>query len=363
MQCKLPAVALSVALAIPRLVLGADPAPAPAAAPMPNDEVIARVDDLAITMGQLQQPLVEAYGLNVLLNLVQLELSKQVAANAKVTVTEADVAAERDLTLEKMFKDAPKEDYENLFEQFLTQQRSSRAEFDIVMRVNANLRKVAEPLIAGKISDENLKEAFNAMYGEKVQVRHIQASNLQEIQEARRRIEAGEPFAAVAREVSRNPRTAALGGILPEFSRATADLPQSLKDAAFALKPGELSDPVEAKGAYHLLMLENRIAPKVVNFEDVKESVRTELHERAVQETVKQLRQQIVQQAREKLKIEQPELKRQFQQMTEKKQQPSTVKDAEGIRGALKRERERLGLPVDEPDGATTKPANEPIVP
>ena len=111
-----------------------------------------------------------------------------------------------------------------------------------------------------------------------------------------------------------------------------------MKDAAFALKPGELSDPVEAKGAYHLLKLEQRIPPKVFKFEDVKESIREELTERAVQETVKQLRQQIVQQAREKLNIEHPELQRQFEQMTTKKQE-SQVKDAEGIRGALRRER------------------------
>jgi parvulin-like peptidyl-prolyl isomerase len=351
-KCKLAAVAMLV----PSFALGAEPA---ARAPMSNDTVVARVDDVAVTMGQLQQPLVESYGLNVLLNVVQLELAKQVAANAKVTVTEADVTREREMTLNRMFKDAPAADHDNLFEQFLQQQRSSRAEFDIVMRVNAHLRKVAEPLLAGKISEENLKEAFATMYGLKVQVRHIQGSNLQEIQEARRRIDAGESFAAVAQEVSRNTRTGPLGGLLPEFSMGTPDLPQSLKDAAFALKPGELSDPVEAKGAYHLLKLERRIEPKVFKFEDVKDSIREDLTERAVQETVKQLRQQIVQQAREKLKIEHPELKRQFQQMTEKKTE-SQVKDAEGIRGALRRERERRGLPVDNDAQTTTKPATRP---
>jgi parvulin-like peptidyl-prolyl isomerase len=337
----------------PSFARGAD-ALAPAA-PLPNDQVLARVDDIAITVGQLQGPLLDAYGLNVLLNQVQLELAKQVAANAKVTVTQADIDRERKMTLDRMFKDAPKEDHDNLFEQFLQQQRSSHAEFDIVMGVNAHLRKVAEPLLAGKISEENLKEAFNTMYGEKVQVRHIQGSNLQEIQEARRRVAGGESFAAVAREVSRNQRTAALGGLLPEFSRGTTDLPQSLKDAAFALKEGEMSDPVEAKGAYHLLMLEKRIPPKVFKFEDVKDSIREDLSERAVQETVKQLRQQLVQQAREKLKIEHPGLKAQFEKMTTKHEE-SQVKDAESFRERLRRERERRGLPEK---GAATKPTLE----
>ncbi len=329
-----------VAFALPRAARGA--------APVSNDAVVARVDDVTVTMGQLQGPLVEAYGLNVLLNLVQLELAKQVAANAKATVTEADIERERKITLDRMFRDAPAVDHDNLFEQFLTQQRSSRAEFAVVMAVNAHLRKVAEPLLAGKISDDQLREAFGAMYGEKVQVRHIQGSNLQEIQEARRRVDAGESFATVAREVSRNQRTGALGGLLPEFSMGTTDLPQSLKEAAFALKPGEMSDPIEAKGAYHVLMLEQRIPPKVFKFEDVKESIREDLTERAVQETVKQLRQQIVQQAREKLQIENPALKAQFEKMKTKRDD-GQVKDAEGIRGALKRERERRGLSTTEP--------------
>ena len=316
-----------------------------------NDTVIARMDDISVTMGDLQQPLLESYGLNVLLNVVQLQLAKQVAANAKVTVTQADVERERKTTLDRMFRDAPAADHDALFEQFLQQQRSSRSEFDIVMAVNANLRKVAEPMLAGKISDENLKQAFGTMYGEKVQVRHIQGSNLQEIQDARARIERGEKFEDVARQVSRNPRSAALGGLLPEFSMGTPDLPDSLKEAAFALKPGELSDPIEAKGAYHLLKLEQRIPPKVFKFDDVKESIREELQERAVQETVKQLRAQIVQQARERLKIEQPELKRQFDKMVEKKPE-APVKTVEGVREQLRRERERRGL--------TTTPSTKP---
>ncbi len=351
MKRKFAAAVLSAALIIPPFVRGAE------SAPLPNDAVVARVEDVAVTMGQLQGPLVEAYGLNVLLNLVQLELAKQVAANAKVTVTGADLERERKMTLDRMFKDAPAEDHDNLFQQFLQQQNSSRAEFDVVMATNAHLRKVAEPLLAGKISDENLKTAFGAMYGEKVQVRHIQGSNLLEIQEARRRVEAGEPFAAVARELSRNQRTGSLGGLLPEFSRGTTDLPQSMKDAAFALEPGEMSDPVEARGAYHLLMLEQRIPPKIFKFEDVKDSIREELNERAVQETVKQLRQQIVQQAREKLKIEHPELKAQFEQMTQKSNE-SQVTDAEGVRGALRRERERRGLPVDDESPKATTQQN-----
>ena len=40
------------------------------------------------------------------------------------------------------------------------------------------------------------------------------------------------------------------------------------------LKGGEVSDIVNADNAFHLIKVENRIAPKVVKFEDVRESLR-----------------------------------------------------------------------------------------
>ena len=43
----------------------------------------------------------------------------------------------------------------------------------ITDRLNATLRKIAEPELQDKITDEKLKEAFNQVYGENVVVRHM----------------------------------------------------------------------------------------------------------------------------------------------------------------------------------------------
>jgi parvulin-like peptidyl-prolyl isomerase len=289
-------------------------------------------------MGQLQGPLVEAYGLNVLLQLVQLQLAERAAADAGVgPVSEEDVVAERELTLAQMVPDAQKEDYDQVIEQFLSQERISRPEFDIVLRTNANLRKVAKSLLKGQITDAQLDEAFRMMYGERVKVRHIQAANLQEIQEARRRVEGGEPFDKVAREMSRNERTKALGGELPAFSAATAAYPQTFKDAAFALKPGEMSDAIQAEGAFHLLKLDQRIPPTAVKFEDVKDSIRTKLQDNAVAATMKQLRTQLGRQALQSMKIEHAALRQQYESKRDKRQADTNGRD--GVRQQLTRER------------------------
>jgi parvulin-like peptidyl-prolyl isomerase len=350
----------------------ASPAPALHAAPEPQkaaatqSPVVAQVGGANVTLDQLQRPLIQGYGLNILLNLVQLEVAKENAAKAGVKVTPEDVARETELTIERMFeqsneritdkiKDARekgdeakakeleeqlKKDNAQALEQFLQNQRITRAEFDIVTETNAYLRKIAEPMLAGKISEENLQEAFRSLYGENVKCRHIQCSNLQEIQEAKTRLETGEAFAKVAREMSRNAGTAQLGGELPPFSINTQGLPQAFKDAAFAMKKeGEISDVVQAEGGFHIILLEKRIPPKAVKFEDVKESLRRDLNARAVDATVKTLRQQLGNQAVQNLVINDPVLKQQWQEKLEKRD--ATIKDREQIRKQLQLERER----------------------
>jgi parvulin-like peptidyl-prolyl isomerase len=337
-------------------------APAPQIPAAAHDQVIARVNGDPITLDRLMAPLIEGYGLNILLNLAQLEATRQAAEKARVTCTSQDFAAEREQTIEKMFIDSNaklqdqldkavaehrdadaqrirtemKQDNERAFKQFLDQRHSSEAEFDIVIQANAYLRKMAEPLLANKITDQNLQDAFAALYGETVECRHIQCATLQDITEAKRRLNAGEPFEKVASELSQNQTTKSAGGKMPPFSRATQGLPEVFKQAAFALKPGEISDIVQAEGAFHLIQLEKRNPPRAVKFEDVKESIRRDLHDRAVQVTMKQLRAQIAEETRNGLVIQDPLLNQQYQDKLT--QRNNEIKEQEQIREQMLRE-------------------------
>src|SRR5206468_619284 len=98
-----------------------------------SGRVIARVNGRPIPLSQIEQPLLEGYGLNILLNTVQLDLAKQEALRANVTVSADDIKTEREHTLGKMFQDAEKADYDALFNQFLEQQHISKAEFNLVL--------------------------------------------------------------------------------------------------------------------------------------------------------------------------------------------------------------------------------------
>ena len=329
------------------------------------------VNGRAITLRQLQAPLIESYGLNLLLNLVQVELARQDAASAGVTVSPEDIRRETEQTVTALFKEANeklqdklneaiesgktdeanrlreemRQDNERYFEQFLTKQRITRPEFDLVMETNAHLRKIVEPLLKDKITDESLREAFSVLYGENVVVRDIRCSNLQEIAEARRRLAAGEPFEKVAMELSRDSRTAPLGGELPAFSRQTSGLPETFKEVAFSLKSGEVSDPVQVEGAYHLIKLVQRIPPQAVKFETHKDIVREQLYDRMVQAAMNDLRAKLGQKAMETLDIREPVLKQQFQQRMSK--QEAQIRDRQQIDRELAKQR-----PEPQPDTA-----------
>lgn len=71
--------------------------------------------------------------------------------------------------------------------------------------------------------------------------------------ELRERLETGETFSELAKEVSEDPATASQGGSLGHIRRG--DLPGSLEDALFDLEPGQVSDPVVSDAGVHLLKL------------------------------------------------------------------------------------------------------------
>ena len=98
---------------------------------------------------------------------------------------------------------------------------------------------------------------------------------LEAVKSIRQRLEKGEDFTELVRSESDdkgndgNLGTFGKGRMVPEFEQA-----------AYALKPGELSHPVKTQFGWHLIQLHDRIAPKVTPFEDIKGKVIEYLTER-----------------------------------------------------------------------------------
>ena len=192
-------------------------------------------------------------------------------------------------------------------------------------------------MVQGRLTDKDLRTAFNARYGETVKVRHIALQNLQQVAEAQRRLKAGEPFEQVAKSMSLNKATGPQGGEIQPFSRSNPTLPQLFRDTAFALQKGEVSDPIQVEGLYHLIKLEGRIPPKAVKFEDVKDSLRQDLDQALTFEAMKRIRDEFGRQALQSLDIRDPDLKKQFEDRIA--EQKNEIQDPAQIRKELEKER------------------------
>jgi peptidyl-prolyl cis-trans isomerase D len=73
-------------------------------------------------------------------------------------------------------------------------------------------------------------------------------------EEVAKRAKAGEDFAALAKQFSEDESNNTTGGSLGEFGRGT--MVPEFEQAAFAMKPGDVSDPVKTSFGFHIIKVE-----------------------------------------------------------------------------------------------------------
>lgn len=174
--------------------------------------------------------------------------------------------------------------------------------------VFADLTRVAEP-------DEKQVRAFFEAHRaemnspEQVQARHIlikvpQGADAATVEAARLRLEelrvqiaGGADFASVARRSSEDT-SASAGGDLGYFTRGRMML--EFEAAAFALRPGQLSEPVRTPVGWHLIYLQNHQEAADVTEEQGLESVRAYL----ARQQKAQVRRDVLAQLRSRNRIE-----------------------------------------------------------
>jgi peptidyl-prolyl cis-trans isomerase SurA len=142
-----------------------------------------------------------------------------------------------------------------------------------------------------KVTDEDLKNHYQRHASdfageEEINVRHIflplpdgapaaEEAKVRALGERTlQRLASGEDFAKVARDVSKGPG-AQDGGDLGWLRRGVVQ--KALEDAAFALKPGQVSGLVRAPPGLHILKVVERRRAGAKSFEEAKEELRERL--------------------------------------------------------------------------------------
>ncbi|MEW6272235.1 MAG: peptidylprolyl isomerase [Thermodesulfobacteriota bacterium] len=95
------------------------------------------------------------------------------------------------------------------------------------------------------------------------------------------RLQKGEPFEKVARDMSEGP-DAGQGGLLGTMKRG--QMRPELEQVAFSLREGQFSQPVQSPYGLHILYVEDRQLGSSVPFEEVQEKIRERLYAQAVEQ-------------------------------------------------------------------------------
>jgi peptidyl-prolyl cis-trans isomerase C len=103
-------------------------------------------------------------------------------------------------------------------------------------------------------------------------------------EEVRKRIVGGEDFAKVAEAESDDTTSGKSGGELGEFKHGMMVPP--FEKAAFELKPGDISEPVQSPFGYHIIQVESHTTKSL---DEVKPEIVAQLRPQAAREAVKAL--------------------------------------------------------------------------
>jgi peptidyl-prolyl cis-trans isomerase C len=153
-----------------------------------------------------------------------------------------------------------------------------------------------EKAIRNSVKDEEVRKIYDDQVAklkpeEEVQARHILVESEAKAKELAEKVKGGEDFAKLAKENSKDTGSKDDGGMLGYFAHGQM-VPQ-FEQAAFALKKGEVSAPVQSQFGWHIIKLEDRRPRQPPAYEVVKDRILNNMLLRKAQETAINLRSQV----------------------------------------------------------------------
>lgn len=233
----------------------------------PSDEgIVARVDDYELTVDEAVELLVD---------------EERLPTEAAVVESLAELWIDYTLLAEAVAEDSTFSDLD--VEPLVMRQVGQMMVFqlrDSVMQVDTFITDQELQALYEEESPEVELRASHIMLRPPVGADQAAVDSVRaELEELRQRILAGGDFAALARQHSQDPGSAAAGGDLGFFGRG--DMVAAFEQAALALEPGEVSGVVRTPMGLHIIRLDER---RMREFDEVAPRFRSQVQARMVQE-------------------------------------------------------------------------------
>lgn len=287
------------------------------AQPKVVNKVIATVDSDSILLSdynKVSAPIIEAY----------TKENPDLAGSAKLSELKKEIlqqmideklilreAKKRNIQVQKVKVDQGVRDIKSRFpsEQAFDEEMKKQN-----MTLGAFRKKVEEQLIMMQVVDAEVRQKVNTPTDEQakkyydenkdkmvepemVRARHIlikvdpkadektRAKALQTIQDIKKKIDAAEDFAELAKKFSEDPGSAQKGGDLGPFPRGV--MVKEFEDAAFTLNVGQVSGIVKTEYGYHIIRCDEKKVEQKKSFDEVKEYIKEFLFRKDMEEKYK----------------------------------------------------------------------------
>ncbi|PAE36795.1 peptidyl-prolyl cis-trans isomerase [Bacillus sp. 7884-1] len=232
-----------------------------------NDEVVATVGKGEITRQEWLNELESRYGKDVLRDMIDQKVIKEMAAKYKIKVSEDDV--EREYRILQTTYSSPSENKKTTEKKWKEHIRNSLIQEEILTR-------------DVKVSQKEMKAYFEAnkeLYTipSAYHLSHIIVKSSDEAEKAIKELSQGSSFSALAMEKSVEEFSANEGGDIGYIMEGEERYPSEYLKAAKKLKKGAWSEPIKVEQGYAIVKLEGKIEEQKYSFKDVKQQIRREI--------------------------------------------------------------------------------------